>query len=272
MVVQSRGAAGGAGSSSRASGAAARVGDHPVIEAGARAGYVVSGVLHLLIAWLGLQVAFGDSGANADPSGALTMVAASPVGGVLMIAVITAFVLLAVWQSTEAVRVSKTADRAKAIAKALTYLALSGAALSLVRGAGESGASQAKDATAALMDLPFGPILVVVAGIAIAGVGGYHIYKGWAQKFREDLATSPSRFVVNAGRVGYIAKGVALIGVGLGLVTAGLQHKPSQSKGLDGVLHDMVSLPLGQVLVAVISLGFAAYGIYSFGRARNARL
>jgi isoaspartyl peptidase/L-asparaginase-like protein (Ntn-hydrolase superfamily) len=39
--------------------AAGEVTDHPVVDAGARVGYAVNGVLHLLIAWLGPQVAFG---------------------------------------------------------------------------------------------------------------------------------------------------------------------------------------------------------------------
>ena len=75
-----------------------------------------------------------------------------------------------------------------------------------------------------------------------------------------------------AARVGYIAKGIALGVVGVGLIAAAALHDPSQSKGLDGALSDLVALPFGQVLVALISLGFAAYGFYSFSRARRARV
>ena len=54
------------------------VSDHPVLDAGVRAGYAVNGILHLLIAWLGLQVALGRTGANADPAGAVALVAGPP--------------------------------------------------------------------------------------------------------------------------------------------------------------------------------------------------
>jgi multisubunit Na+/H+ antiporter MnhC subunit len=121
------------------------------------------------------------------------------------------------------------------------------------------------------MDLPFGQGLVVVAGLAVAAIGGYHIYKGWTERFRSDLASTPSHMTVIAGKLGYIARGVALIFVGLGVLTAGVTHQASKSKGLDGALHQMVTLPLGQVLVAVVAAGFACFGVYLFSRARRAR-
>ncbi|HEY3407998.1 MAG TPA: DUF1206 domain-containing protein [Propionicimonas sp.] len=244
--------------------------DHPLVDAGARAGYAVNGVLHLLIAWLGLQVAFGRA-AKADPSGAMALVATTPPGMIILVAIVVAFVLLAVWQIGECVRGHETKDRVKAGAKAIAYLVLAWGAVSFLMGVGKSGQTQAKDATATLMDLPFGQALVVVAGLAVAAIGGYHIYKGWTERFRSDLASTPSRPTVLAGKVGYIARGVALIGVGIGLVTAGITHQASKSKGLDGALHQMVTLPWGQGLVTLVALGFACFGIYLFSRARRAR-
>ncbi len=271
MSVSGKAAAEGGGVRAKVSRAAGEVGEHPVVTAGARAGYAVNGVLHLLIAWLGLQVAFGGTGAKADPSGAMALVASSPVGMVVLIAIVVAFALLAVWQVGEAVRARKTRDRIKAAAKALVYLALALSAVSFLMGTGKSGQTQATDVTATLMGMAFGPILVVIVGLAVAGVGIYHIFKGWTERFRRDLASSPSRFTIVAGKVGYIARGVAFIAVGIGVVIAGVTHRPTASRGLDGALHDMVALPWGQAVVALVALGFAAYGLYSFSRARRAR-
>ena len=52
----------------------------PVLQAGARVGYAVSGVLHLLIGWIALQVAWSASGKSADQSGALQSLAGNSVG------------------------------------------------------------------------------------------------------------------------------------------------------------------------------------------------
>ena len=51
--------------------AAEAAGDHPVVRTGARVGYAVNGVVHLLIGWLGVQLALGQGGEDADQSGAL---------------------------------------------------------------------------------------------------------------------------------------------------------------------------------------------------------
>ena len=261
----------GSGAPGKLSRVAADVADHRLVDAGVRAGYAVSGLLHLLIAWLGLQVAFGRKGANADPSGALALVAGNPLGLIVLVAIVVAFVLLAVWQLGECVRGPDTGDRVKAGAKALVYLSLAWSAVLFLMGVGTSGQAQAKDATATLMDLPFGPVLVVVVGIGVAAVGGYHIFKGWTERFRSDLVSTPSRSIVLAGKVGYIAKGVALIAVGIGLVTAGVTSRASKSQGLDGALHYLVELPWGQPVVVLVAAGFAAFGVYSFSRARRAK-
>ena len=64
--------------------AARRAGDQPLLEAGARLGYAVSGLLHLLLAWLGVQLAVGIRATTVDQSGAFTILAGTGVGKVLL--------------------------------------------------------------------------------------------------------------------------------------------------------------------------------------------
>lgn len=269
-VRRARGNGRSAGTGGAAGRAAGAIADHPLVEAGARAGYVVLGVLHLLLAWLALQVAFGNGRADADPSGALQIIAGSPMGWVLLVVVVVAFALLAVWQLGECVRDREWTDRAKHVGKAALYLSLGAASVSFLQGAGNSSSAQAKDATTMLMELPFGTVLVVLVGVAVVAIGGYHVYKGWTERFLQDLATDPGPLLVHAGRIGYVAKGLALVAIGVGLVIAGIRHDPSRSRGLDGALNDVSRLPMGQALLVAVALGFAAYGVYSFARARHA--
>ena len=60
--------------------AAAAAGDNPVVETGARLGYVASGVLHLLLAWVTLQLAWFHGGAEADQTGALHAMGSTGLG------------------------------------------------------------------------------------------------------------------------------------------------------------------------------------------------
>lgn len=89
--------------------ASAKAGDSKIVEQGARVGHAANGLLHLVIGWLMLQLAFGGgSSENADQTGALKTLAESPIGLVLMWAMIIGLVLLAIWQITEAIADSET--------------------------------------------------------------------------------------------------------------------------------------------------------------------
>jgi hypothetical protein len=50
-------------------------------------------------------------------------------------------------------------------------------------------------------------------------------------------------------------------------------HKQAkEASGLDGALRSLRDQPFGTVLLVLMALGFAAYGIYSFARARYAKV
>src|SRR5690242_12832684 len=92
--------------------AASEAQDNPALELAARVGFVVSGLLHLLIGWIALQVAFGGSGGKqADQSGALSTLAGNGLGKVLLWLAVAGFLGLALWQLAEAVAGGRTADR-----------------------------------------------------------------------------------------------------------------------------------------------------------------
>lgn len=249
---------------------AVRAGNHPVIENGARLGYAASGVLHLLLGWLALQLALGHA-ATADQNGALTALAGTGIGKVLLWVLLAGFILLGVWQVAEAIgRYGK--QRIKPAAKAVVYLALAWTTFSVLRGSGASGNQQSSGTAARLMTYPAGRLLVGAIGVLVVVVGVHHVVKGWKEKFLTDLRVHPNGGVVLAGRIGYVAKGIALALVGGLFVSAALTADPTKAKGLDGALRSLLALPLGRVLLVLVAVGLAAYGIYSFARARYARV
>ncbi|HEU5038450.1 MAG TPA: DUF1206 domain-containing protein [Nocardioides sp.] len=255
-----------------AKGAAAQAGDHPVIEWGARLGYAASGVLHLVLAWLTAQVALGGSSKQASQSGALATVAQQPFGMFLLWVLAVGFVLLALWQITEVATGRKAFDKLKAAGKAIMYAALAWTSFTFAIGGHTSSSKQSKDFTRTLMEAPAGRVLVGLVGVAIIGIACYHIYKGWKKRFLRDLREHPSQAVVVAGRVGYIGKGIALVAVGILFVVAAFHHQAGKATGLDGALRSLRDLPAGTVILLGIALGLAMYGVYSFARARFARV
>ncbi|MDC7122326.1 DUF1206 domain-containing protein [Cellulomonas fimi] len=257
-------------------------------ELAARAGYAVSGVLHVLIGVLALQVAVGGGSQQADQSGALGTVASTPFGGAVLWFFVVAFAALGAWEVAKAVRgAPPTSDggaqggrttgwRAKAAGRALVYLALAAASFAYARGGGASSEQQTADLTSRLMSAPGGRVLVALVGLAIVGVGAYHVVKGWKKKFLADLHRLPSgtagRVVERLGVWGYVLKGVALGVVGVLFVVAAAKADPQAAGGLDQALHTLRDQPGGPFLLGFVALGFVAYGGYAFARARYGRL
>jgi hypothetical protein len=255
--------------------AAREAGNSPVVEWGARLGYVTVGLIHLLIAWIALKVAWNIGGGSkkADTSGALQTLTQSGTGVVLLWICVAGFLLLAVWQLFEAaLSHGETSDRLKALAKGITYLFFAWSTFKVGQGANSSAEKQTEDFTAGLMGSPGGRLLVGVVGLVVLGIAGYHVYKGWTKKFLEDLREHPGQWAVTAGRIGYIAKGVALVVVGFFFLVAAWQADPDKAQGLDGALKTLKDAPFGPFLLTLVAAGIAAYGVYSFARSRYARV
>lgn len=258
--------------------AARRAANSNKLETAARAGYAVNGVMHLLIGFIALQVAWSGSGKKADQSGALGTLAGNGFGkGVLWLGVI-GFLGLAIWQVTEAAFSSrgegkdKVLEKVKSVSKAVVYAALALTTLQFARGGGSSSSGQSQDFTASMLRHSGGRTLVVLIGLVVVGVGIYHVVKGATKGFLKDLVEHPGPVIVRLGVAGYVAKGVALGVVGLLFVVAGLHESPSRATGLDGALKTLRDQPFGTVLLTAVALGIMAYGLYSFARAKYARL
>src|SRR3954454_6684489 len=84
--------------------AAGRAGNSDALENLARIGMIAYGVVHLLVAWLALQLAWGGGGGEADQSGAMATLAQTPVGKPLLWIIAVGLIALAVWQAAEALQ------------------------------------------------------------------------------------------------------------------------------------------------------------------------
>ncbi len=259
----------------QATSVAREAGNSRVVEWGARLGYVVLGILHVVIAWIAVKIAWniGGGSKSADTTGALKEIASSGTGPFLRGGAGVGFAMLAIWQLIEAaISHGEAKDRGKAAAKGLMYAVFAWTSFKVAQGGGGSNEKQTEDFTAGLMGSPGGRLLVGVLGLVVLGVAGYHVYKGWTKKFLEDLREHPGQWAVVAGRIGYIAKGVALVIVGFFFLVAAWQANPEKAQGLDGALKTLKDQAFGPFLLTLVAVGIAAYGVYSFARARYARL
>lgn len=255
--------------------------DSDWLDRGVRLGLLVYGVVHLVIAFTALQLAFGDRSGQASQQGAISQLSQSPLGDVGLALVAVGFAALVVWQLIEAGVGHRDIDGGKrafkrvgSVAKAVVYAFLAFTTAQKVLDSGGGGGSSTDSMTARLMSAPAGQLLVGAVGVGIIAVGGYLAYKGWSEKFTKRLdvqATSGDRRepIVLVGKVGYIGKGVALAAVGGLFVTAAVQHQAKESGGLDVALQELLAQPFGVALVVAVASALACFGLYCFAWARH---
>ena len=264
---------------------AEQVGDSKALEVLARVGLVAYGVVHFLLGWLALQIAWGLSGRqSADTSGAMKTLADQPFGQVLLWLVAVGLAALALWQASAVIWGYRNLEGAERVrkqitsgAKAVVFAALGYSAGAAALGAGSSSAQSQQQATSGVLGWPGGRVIVIVAGLVIIGVGVAAIVKGVKKSFAEEIDTSPlsptlRTAVARLGQVGYIAKGLALGVVGGLLSYATLTFDPQKAQGLDGAMHTILAQPFGRFLLTAVALGFAAFGLFAILQSRYRRM
>jgi hypothetical protein len=249
----------------------------------ARAGYVVSGLLHLIIGYLAIRIALGGGGGAADQSGALAELASKPGGTLALWAAVAAFVVMALWRLVETCLgrstepksqrwSSEVFDRATALSLAVVYFVFAYSTYGFARGAGESSGAQSAGYSARMLSSAAGTAALIAVGLVVLAVGGYHIYEGVSTKFLEDLKGISSDLVRRLGIVGYVAKGLVIAGAGLLVLVAAINAEPERSTGLDGALKELGTQPYGAVLLIIAGVGIISYGFYSFAMARYTKM
>jgi hypothetical protein len=265
-------------------GVADRATNSDAFEYTARAGFITSGVLHLLVAYIVLRIAFG-SGGNADQSGALATLARQTGGTLILWVAAIGLVALGLWRVAEAIIGSKPGEgsgphsddtpawkRAKSIGLAIVNFAIAASAVRFATGSGQQSSQQNTGLSAQLMQSGWGKALLIAVGLGLVGVGGYHVYKGVTKKFFKDLRVSGGTWVTAVGVSGYAAKGLVLAGAGLLVIIATLQADPSKAAGLDAAVKALGQAPFGKVLLILAAIGIAAFGAYNFVRGRYGRM
>jgi hypothetical protein len=254
--------------------AASRLEHSTTVRVLTRVGLASIGLLHILIGIIALAVAAG-AGGQADQSGALQAVASVPGGVFVLWLVIVGLIVLALWQLLVAVTAHGVPTKLLEVVKAVVYAALAVVTISIATGGHHNSSSTEKTGSARLLALPGGVFVLGLIGLIVVAVGVEFNRNGVTHRFERDLKLPPDRWagaITVLGRVGYIAKGVALLLVG-GLVVAGaITYDPSKASGLDGSLKALVSVPFGVFLLIAIALGLLAYGLFWCVRAVRARL
>ena len=264
----------------RASSTARRASDSPAARALARAGLAARGVLYILIGWVAILVAFGQtSGSQANQEGALQLLARQPYGLVSLWLLGIGFAGYALWRLSEAAfGVTGEGNGAGPRLKSLVR----GAGLRLLRlpdlpdhrrYGRQPESKKQQDLTAKVMHHPGGQVLVGIVGAVIVIIGVALVLEGLRRKFLKHLQTSQMsprtrRIVEWLGVIGTAARGVVFALAGILVIEAAVTYQPAKAGGIDKALLTLRNQPFGEVLLILAALGLIIFGIYGLCEAR----
>lgn len=237
-----------------------------------RLGFAARGLTYILIGWLALRL-----GQAAGASDALATLADGGAGRLLLILVAVGLLAYGAWRLLEAaLDIEGAGSDAKGsairIGHALSgvahlFLAFTAFELALGSSTGDDGET-ARAATSWVLTLPAGSILVRLAAAALIAAGAYQVVQAAQLRFLKQIepqaASKP--WVKWVGRLGYLARGVVFVLVGLMLWRAG-----SDGAAAAGGTGDAIGA-LSGTTQALVAAGLIFFGLFSLVQAVYRRI
>jgi hypothetical protein len=248
-----------------------------LVEAAARAGYVARGVVYLSIGAIALLAALHVAPRAEGAVGAMEAWGRWPAGILLLWLVGVGLYAFSGWRALQAlfdadrcgVSPSGLATRLGQGISGVTYASLAVATFGLLDAIEDLHETDDRAATrafvAGLLQAPMGELLVTAAGLFVAGAGVGSIARGFIDHFGRglDCERETRRVAGSLARVGYVARGLALLPAGVLLVRAGLKVRASEAPGLGGALDLLARAPFGEAVLAMTALGLMAFGLFA---------
>src|SRR6266581_4208088 len=264
------------------SASARRASDSPAAHALARAGLIARGIIYILIGWVAILVALGQSSRQADQQGALQLLARQPYGLVSLWLLGIGFAGYALWRLSEAAfgvtgEGNSAGPRLKSLIRAVIYAGFAYLTFQVISGTGGSQSRKQHDMTAKIMHHSGGRWLVGIVGLIIVIAGLTLVFEGIRRKFMKFLRTSQMslrtrRIVERLGVTGTAARGVVFALIGVLVVEAAVTYKPAKAGGIDKALLTLRNQPFGEALLILAALGLIIFGIYGLCEARWRRV
>ena len=247
----------------------------------ARIGYTARGVVFVLIGGFAGLAALG-SGRPVGARGVLNKILAQPMGDLLLWMIAGGLICFAGWRLVEAIfdadhygsHLGGLVRRAGLVGSGIFYLVIGGVALSVIFGLRGHDDQAARDWTAWLLAQPFGQWATVLLGIVIAASGIGQVAKPVRAEFRKQLLlrAGSRAWVVALGVIGFVARAVIFVMIGVFLVIAALRFNSGQAAGLAEALRTLQQQPYGSILLGVTAFGLFAFGLFQFSEAAWRRI
>ena len=249
----------------------------------ARFGLASKGAVYLLMGTLSVLAAFGLSREKGDKEQAFKLIYDQPFGKVILVAIAVGLLGYVMLRTFQAIKDTENkGNDAKGILNrigygmsALLYIAIGAYALKLVFGnGGDEGGDSRQFVVSKILTYPAGEYIVGIAGLIGIGMGIYQIARGISGRFMKKVNLLNSNMkdaFKSAGTIGYISRGIVLGIIGYFLIRAAYASNPEQAQGTRAAF-DFLQNEFGSLMMAVVALGLAGYGVFCFVKAKYQKI
>ena len=198
-----------------------------------------------------------------EPTGALSTIAAAPLGGVALALIAVGLLAYAIWKLSQGVRgrgleggaSPELTERVVNIGGGLAYLALTALAIRILVGSSGGSSGSPRPAAAGVLGWPGGPVIVGLVGGAVIIGALAQVYFAVRARFEKDSRTDEMdseerRLFIALGRVGYCARALVVGVIGYFIVRTAVTYNPGNAVGFSGAItrlhHDAFGSLLGR--------------------------
>jgi len=258
----------------------------PLVELGARWGYLVRGLLYGAMGLVALLLAIGRVSHGTDQKGALHYFISNPFGTLVLGSFAVGLAFYALWGFVRAVYdpLHRGKDAPALVARlgfAWSGIAYGSLLLAIVQVLLGARGTLANDSIAGFVGealaRPAGQLLTGIAGLIAIGAGLAQFVDAWRAGWAKDLKKGSMKkeewlTAILLGRIGLVSRGVIFTMTGWFILDAAFHHDPSRAHGFGAAFDKLLQEPFGHVLVGLVGLGFVALAAHSFAYARWVRM
>lgn len=263
--------------------------DHPVerwIAYYARIGYGAKGIIYGTSGLLALLEAFDFAqGDTVGSTGVMRAIARQPFGQTLLVILSVSLMGYVVWRFIQAAfdpehsgkSASDALRRFSYACSGVAYAGVAYSAVELLDSVGDRQGRTAEEWALLVMRQPFGRALVVAGGLIVCGIGCYYFYRAIKAEFRKrfrlhHMSNVAKTWATIVGRVGIAARGVVYLVIGGFAIRAALEFNPKMIMTTEDALKIFDENPTDEFILAVLGIGFIAYGIHMAFQAKYRRI
>lgn len=251
--------------------------ESPLVRSLNRFGFLMRGLLYIVIGLLALKLAFGMGGATTDPVSAIIVLGGQPFGDVLLALIAVGLSGYALWGFIRAILdpldrgndLNGLIDRAGFLLSGVSYAAMVVPTVQMLLSK-SNGPFLENTSTwwSKVATEPWGKWVVIGFGLFWVGVGIGQLVEAFTARFLRDLKLSRMseeeiKTATWVGKSGYAARGVVFALIGITVLEAFFTDGSKHPRGIDDALTVIWQAQYGSILLGVVATGLIMFGIYS---------